>query len=241
MSVGFIGGSLFKSSSKFSTILVRYSWILVIVLPSLFLASRSDSISFPATFFAVSYTCIIRPLFSAYSAVLTDFSPSFYSSFPMFLLTRLLFTVYPFASWIALFLFGRCWSLSIPSLNYIQGFDRDPILTMIFEIHHLLASWISAFLIRFHLFSIVVSPSLSRICRAWCLSLSLLVIILIKIHFCKSRFTPFLRAWSAIYNICWLIICFPVRVVKEIKSIKVNISTFVQMSSSVNDYVYALV
>ena len=69
MSGGFSEAGIFKISSKCSTHLFLCSSISVIGFPSLSFTGLSGLVNLPASFFVVSYICLIYPSVAGFSAV----------------------------------------------------------------------------------------------------------------------------------------------------------------------------
>ncbi|VDO69718.1 unnamed protein product [Schistosoma margrebowiei] len=91
---GFSGAGRFKSSLKCSTYLFCCSSMLVITSPSLLFTGRPGLRRFPESFFVVSYSCLMFPSLSAFSAVVAKSSTYLRLSVLMLLFTCLFTSVY---------------------------------------------------------------------------------------------------------------------------------------------------
>ncbi|VDO96046.1 unnamed protein product [Schistosoma curassoni] len=90
----FSGTGRFKSSLKCSTHLFCCSSILVITLPYLLFTGRSGLRRFTASFFVVSYSCLMFPSLAAFSTVVAKSSTYLRLSVLMLLFTCLFTSVY---------------------------------------------------------------------------------------------------------------------------------------------------
>ncbi|VDP46101.1 unnamed protein product [Schistosoma margrebowiei] len=91
---GFSGAGRFKSSLKCSTHLFCCSSMLVMTSPSLLFTGRSGLRRFPESFFVMSYSCLMFPSLSAFSAVFARSSTYLRLSVLILLFTCLFTSVY---------------------------------------------------------------------------------------------------------------------------------------------------
>ncbi|VDP34349.1 unnamed protein product [Schistosoma mattheei] len=91
---GFSGADRFKSSLKCSIHMFRCSSMLVITSPSLLFTGRSGLQPFPESFFVLSYSCLMFPSLTAFSAVVAKSSTYLRLSVLMFFFTCLFTSVY---------------------------------------------------------------------------------------------------------------------------------------------------
>ncbi|VDP51257.1 unnamed protein product [Schistosoma curassoni] len=128
---GFSGAGRFKSYLKCSTHLFRCSSMLVITSPSLLFTGRSVLRRFLASFFVVSYNCLMFPSLAAFSAVIAKSSTYLCIDAPLHLLVY--FCVFSLClGFLCSCSAGvDCCLLVLPLLNLVQRIDSDPFLVMV--------------------------------------------------------------------------------------------------------------